>query len=674
LQEAALKVADHSREASSKQLRRRRIFNVAALIYLTLLVGPWQFSMPKPGQDWSYYAVIAHALVSGWEWGRDVILTFGPLGILYSRLFLEGTLLTTAVFWILVCLVLAVNFLDLVKSVPLTWACVLFLGFALPFTYDRVDPVFFVIPLLAAIGTFRAPQPVATWKILLLVLLAGPAAMIKLTFGILSLAIFLVLDTDRALRKKAPVYTPVFLVSMYAAYLYAGQDPNYLLEFLIRSAGAVSGYSEAMQLWGSFLELGCFLIANAIFGGLFWYCEFRRLASPRPALRTTLYGVCLGLFLFVVFKQGFLRQDVHTINGWDALSAGLAAYIASVWHRLDSIKPALSSVAVIVFASAYSLAGQAHWGQLSLWQKFMGTPLQQLASAAILVADPHAWLLHNRTSREASLAALRNGTPLPSLDGSVDSIPSIQSAILAQGLDYRPRPTVQAYTAYSDSLIDANLQFLRSNRAPKYVIGGTPSFDGRYPSLADGPMWPDLFRLYEPIRFEKRNLLLQRRAVPLKNVLSEPLRAVGHLGQGIALPVRGPVFVKIAVRQTLLGRLAQLLFKPGQIWLTLKLANGTDRKYLLIPGIARRGFVLSPLIDNNMALGALSIGHPELYPDLRVVAFRIDSDRMASLAYDPAFELEVQPIRIDDLRAALPNSELPALFYPKSEKREKSNR
>ena len=64
--------------------------------------------------------------------------------------------------------------------------------------------------------------------------------MIKLTFGILSLAIFLVLDTDRALRKKAPVYTPVFLVSMYAAYLYAGQDPNYLLEFLIRSAGAVS--------------------------------------------------------------------------------------------------------------------------------------------------------------------------------------------------------------------------------------------------------------------------------------------------------------------------------------------------------------------------------------------------------------------------------------------------
>jgi len=657
-------VAVNPLEASNKQLRRRLIFNVVALIYFTLLIGPWQFSMPKPGGDWSYHAVIAHALVSGWEWGRDVILTYGPLGILYSRLFVEGTLLATAVFWIVVCLVLAINFLDLVKSVPLSWAAVLFVGFAVPF-----KPVFFIIPLLAAIGTFRVPRPVATWKILLLVLLAGPAAMIKLPFGILSLAIFLVLDTDRVLRKTVPLYVPAFLASMFAAYLYAGQDPLYFLEFLSRSAGAVSGYSEAMQFWGSFLELGCFLITCFVFGILFWYCEFRRLAKPRSAVRTVLFAACLGLFLFMIFKQSFVRQDVHTITGWDALSAGVAAYIASVWHRLDTTKPAFASVVVIIFASAYSLVGQSYWGQLSLWQKFFGTPLQQLASAAILVADPQTWLAHNRINREGSLAALKNGTPLSALDGSVDSIPSIQSAILAHGLDYRPRPNVQEYTSYTKSLINADRQSVLGNRAPRYIIHGTGSIDARYPSLANGPMWPELLRLYEPLRMEGRYLLLRRRTTELASLLSAPVQAVARFGQGIAVPVSGAIYATIQSRQTLFGKIAQFLFKPGEMFLTVTLADHTNWRFRLVPEIARQGFVLSPLVKDNRVLAALSAGRPELFDRFNVVGFRVDLDAMATLAYEPNFEVQLRRLETDQLRALPADSEIDAFLRSISHQR-----
>ena len=658
MQGGAPTMAVQSLKASGERLRWRRTFNVIAVIYLTLLIGPWQFSMPKPGLDWSYHAVIAHALVSGWEWGRDVILTFGPLGILYSRLFVEGTLLTTVVFWILVALVLAINFLDLAKSVPLSWACILFIGFALPFTYERVEPVFFVIPLLAAIGTFRSPRPVATWKILFLVLLAGPAALIKLSFGILSLAIFLVLDTDRALRKTLPLYTPIFLVSVLAGYLYAGQNPLYFPEFLSRSVGAVSGYSEAMQLWGSSLELGFFLLAGAAVAALFWHFELRRADTRRPLVRTALFAACLGLFLFMIFKAGFVRQDLHTITSWDALSAGVAAYIASVWHRIDSHRTVACSIGVMVFAGIYSMLVQASWGQLDLWNKVVGVPVQQLASAAIFVADPDAWLLHNRRSREATLAAIRKGTPLSHLDDFVDSIPPIQSPVLAHGLDYRPRPNVLEHMGYTAALVEANLEFIRSERAPRYIIHGTGSIDGRYPSLADGPMWPELLRFYEPLRLEGNFLLLRRRTVALNDILSEPMQAAATLGRGVAIPVSGPVFVSIAVRQTFFGRIAQLLFKPGEIWLTVKLADDSTRSYRLIPGIARHGFVLSPLIENNSALAALSAGRAELLNRLNVVAFQIDADPLAKLAYESTFEVQVRALQTQKLRALSPDSEI----------------
>jgi len=660
-------------DASGERTRWRRFFNVGAAIYLTLLIAPWRFSMPKAGLDWSYFAALAHAWVSGWEWGRDINSTFGPLGILYFKPFIEGALLPTALFWVVVAVILAVNFLDLVRTAPLSWAFILLLGFALPFAYYRVEPVFFVIPLLAAVGTFRAPQPVATWKILLLAAVAGPAALIKLSFGILSLAIFVVLDIDRVHRKALPLCTPLFLITAFAGYLCAGQDPRHLITFIVESAGHVSGYSESMQYWGSYIELGAFLLASALAGFLFWRFEFRGNPLPRPLLRSVLYGACLGLFLLMIFKAGFVRHDVHSITSWDALSAAAAAYIASVWPRIDNRKAAACAIGVMVFACGYSIRIQADYGQPNLWNKAVTGPAQQLASAALFIVDADTWLLGQQRWREAALAAIRKGTPLTSLDGSVDSIPPIQSALLAHGLDYRPRPNLQEHQAYSGRLIDANLKFVRGERAPKYIIFSTGSIDGRYPTLADGPMWPDLLQLYEPIRLVGRNLLLRRRAAPLGNILSEPLRAAGHFGRGIALPASGPVFVRIHVRQTLLGSLAQLLLKPGQLWITVKLANDTIHKYLLIPEIARRGFVLSPLIDNNMALGAFSSGRPEIYPDLNVVAVRVDADGLAKATYEPEFEMEVRVLRTEELRLGSPDSEIHALFPSVSKKAEAAN-
>jgi len=673
MQGSANSAAAASPQVSGERPGRRRLFNVLAAVYLTLLIAPWRFLMPGLGHDWSAYTALAYALVSGWQWGHDIIYGLGPLATLYSRVFQEGTLLLTAIFWILMALALASVLLELLKPVPLPAACVLFLCFALAMTYRRVDTIFFLVPIVAAIGAFRLPRPVYTWKIVLLALLGGVGTLAKLPFGVLSFAIFLLLDVDRVFHKHLPFYVPAFVAALLGGYLLAGQDLKYALPYLSFSASIVPEYGEAMQLWGPSSELVWFLICGAIVGVFFWRQEFPRNRAVYPIVRGALFAGCAGCFLFMIFKQGFARHDLHTITSWDSLGAAGAAYIASVWQRIDSRKTVALAAGAVVFATVYSMRVQAEYGELNFWNKLVGEPVQQVASAAIFIWDHDAWLRHQREQRNATLASIRRAVPLPPLDGPVDSIPAIQSPIIAHGLDYRPRPALHETGAFSGSLITANLEFLRSDRAPRYIIHSAGSIDRRYPSLPDGPLWPELMRLYEPDRLAGTYLVLRRRAAALEHMLSGPVRASARVGQAIAIPMSGPVFVNIRTRKTFLGRIVQFLFKPGTMWLTVKLVDDSVQTYRIIPELVRHGFVLSPLIDDNEKLSALFAGYPELYPKSRVVAFQVNLDALAKFVYEPMIEVEVRRLLTEKLRAQTSATELQSLFRSEFEKRGSPN-
>ena len=340
-----------------------------------------------------------------------------------------------------------------------------------------------------------------------------------------------------------------------------------------------------------------------------------------------------------------------------------------MWQRIDSRKTVALAAGAVVFATVYSMRVQAEYGELDLWNKLVGGPAQQVASAAIFVWDHDAWLQHQRDRRKAAIARIQRAVPLPPLDGPVDSIPAIQSPILAHGLDYRPRPALHETNAVTGNLIEANLKFLRSDRAPRYVIHSAGSIDRRYPSLPDGPLWPELMRLYEPDRLAGTYLVLRRRAAALEGILSEPVQASARVGQPIATPMSGPIFVNIRTRKTFLGRIVQFLFKPGTMWLAVKLADGSVQTYRIIPELVRHGFVLSPLIDDNEKLSALFAGYPELYPKSRVVAFQVNLDALAKFAYEPTIEVEVRRLLTEKLRAQTSATEIQSRFRSEFEKR-----
>jgi hypothetical protein len=224
-----------------------------------------------------------------------------------------------------------------------------------------------------------------------------------------------------------------------------------------------------------------------------------------------------------------------------------------------------------------------------------------------LLAAPGERLRQLQAARDHAMQELRAAHPLPRLEGAVDIIPSKQSLLIAHGVDYRPRFTVQEYTTYTDALIERNRAFFRGALAPANLLFQPGSIDFRYPALAEGPLWPDFLRLYDPVDLVGDMLLMRRRAQAAGDLLGAATAASVDAGVPLDLPP-GPLFLKARLELTLFGAIANLALKPPLVHMRVTFADGETAQYRLIPAIARSGFVVSPLIEQASDFALLAAG------------------------------------------------------------------
>lgn len=125
-------------------------------------------------------------------------------------------------------------------------------------------------------------------------------------------------------------------------------------------------------------------------------------------------------------------------------------------------------------------------------------------------------------------------------------------------------------------------------------------------------------------------LLMKRKTrVDISETIISKEKAV--LGQKVSIPEgAAPVFAKIHINQSISGKLANALFKPSQLQITLDLDNGSTRKYRIVSGMAKSGLLISPLIEDTKEFGLLYAGGGYLY-DKRVKSFSIEAASGKSL-------------------------------------------
>lgn len=628
------------------------ILGSVIFFYLLLVFPCSKLGLPREGLDPSWVAVISWATTKNLQWGGDIAFNYGPLGFLSHRLFEPQLLFVQLGLQLILNTFLAGGVAMLLAPLPPLVALLGCASVALAIILSR-DGFFFLFPLLLAFGHFRYPRPVPSRNLIHLAIATGIISAVKVTYGLVGLAILGLVDGHRGIQRRWPIYTPTMVVVFFAIYLMTGQNPKYLLHFLSLSWQIVSGHSAAMALAGPWWELLTFLAISAVALLLLLYQLWRNGHSGfSPGWPHILaFLAVLGIFWLINFKQGFVRHDLHTLSAWGGFAAAAGMLSATMPGRGHS--RFFAGMLLIAFSAA----------MLGMWRwQMAGGPAITGLTRHILYDQPQqgwrdlwAWIRYPEHriaklthERELALAQIREKNPMPPLNGTVDIIPSMQVVILAYGYNYQPRPIFQEYLAYTPKLIATNRAFLRSAQAPDYLFFSPGSIDDRYPSSAEGAIWPDLLRFYQPDRRVGDNLLLlTRRPKPLDEIIdiNSTTTRLLRFGEGVRLADYPTVFARIRIEQTFWGRVADLLFKPAPIFLRVRLRDGSMKVHRLIPKMASEGFLLSPYVKSNEEFHRLASGELDDLKDQQVDEMWIETSGRGRFDYQEWPELTLQVLQ-----------------------------
>jgi hypothetical protein len=340
-------------------------------------------------------------------------------------------------------------------------------------------------------------------------------------------------------------------------------------------------------------------------------------------------------FLLILYQSGFLRQDAHELTSASAL-LGLAL-LAAPRARSGPRGVLLLGAATLALGAVDLELGLLHYQRRGLALAALQAGPRSAIAALARVATPDS----ARDDLARRLEWLRRRRPLPAIEGGVDIYPSDQVTLLAHGLDYRPRPIFQSYVVYTPELARRNADALARETAAPTVLLEVAPIDQRWPSLEDGPSWPELLARYDPTELASGFLVLRRARAPRPVSFARLLETRARTGERVELTAGGDelVWATIDVRPSIAGRLRALALRPAPVWLTATTRAGDAVRARLVPGMARAGFLLSPLVRDARDFGALGdrAARRERLGERAIVSFAVDG---AGLEPEVAIKLD----------------------------------
>ena len=623
---------------------------VANLAAAYIAFAPLEFQMPRYGLDPSWVAVLGEAPVHGWRFGRDIIFNGGPLSAIYTRWFapdyfgryLAANAVLIATFALLVAVVAW-------RNRRIGTGFLVALGMLLCVFFIR-DAIFVACPLLVA-AVVLAPKRGAVENIAAALGVFSSALFTLAKFLIAPAAIvtFVLCDGALLIRRNWPVCTIGYLLMCFGLFTWL-EGPGSFPQFIFDSIDVAAGYSDARALGGSHLELAAFVITAAVLLATLGWAEARSMSRGyvSPSIGV-LRWLVTAAYLFLMFKEGFVRHDGHSVLGWSGLA--LAALVAPLPLRASPMFASFAWFGIAAVASTVAVP-LAYDGSFRLLASIVPHMQQQLTSASDLLTDPARQITQWRLEKEQAWARVRAAQNIPRVEGSIDVIPPIQSSLLAYGLDYRPRYSFAGDATYTRRLIEANRRSL-IQRGPDFLLFEPFPIDGWFPALSEGALWPDILAAYAPVSDDGRLLLLRRRPVPLANLLGPETSQTISLGRAVVVPA-GPQFLRVKIRKTLLGRLSDVLFRPPIIWMTVASVGGTVEGFRIVPAMAEAGLLINPRIVTSRDFLSLAEGRVDRLASVSGISFELSG--FARYFYDSQIEVFFSPLSLEPLRRADVNS------------------
>ena len=590
------------------RLRFRSFFSSRRVLAVILVLLLWPSLCYFPGKpetslDASWQQVLIYAHAQHWQFGREIVFTWGPWGFLNSQFQLGDTGATAKLIWETVgTLLLAIGLITLTQRLP-TWRQVSFvLGYVL-FSWLFLDTVFLVFIALAVVACLLRPAA-PRWQLVACVVALAFLAEFKFTYSLIASAGMLAATAAAIARRRLRIAAALaggFAGAFVILWVAAGQNPKNIWPYFRMSWETSTGYAAAMGVDEQQSVFLCGIGILMLCGIFLW--RLWRVHPDRPfALSASAF---LAFAWFLVWKHGFIRADGH-VHGFFLYTLLLAIVLPAVcfpdrrWHWFDA-SPALCL--------------------LGVWLVDPGLPLRCPKIANARIHENLTTLAHVGSLRAAWVAAYLQASAdarLPAIqkavgNATVDVYNYNQGVALLNHLRYTPRPIFQGYSAYTSLLMEKNLRFCRSSRAPDFLIWKHGTIDSRFPTLDDAALLSELPRGYQPMLEEGDYLLLKKASpLPAQRLERRPLLSQSvAFGEELPIPTNQdhPVWFQATVPLNILGRLRAFFYKPPLVNLTVTDDAGRETTWRLLPRVAEDGFLLEPLIEIQSDFAAYLRGH-----------------------------------------------------------------
>jgi hypothetical protein len=591
-----------------------------------LLLVPWRPVFIRSALlDDSWKLALNELAARGAHHGTDVVFTYGPLGFVLVDAYHPATFPSMLFLRVAVATAFAAGSWSLARSaswpvlVSVPWVCLL-LGTA----GGNAEPLAFSVPLL--------------WVLLHVVtggrvngvtgLVAGAAATVSLTkLSVLppSLSAAVLVAADEIVRLKRVPRTPLLFAAVWLGLWLGADQPLANIPAFMRGTFEIAGgYSATMSMIE--VDPGIPFSYLAIVGGAWWAAL--RATRRRLGGHGALLVAQVPLAFFVAFKAGIVR-----FGSYPSTLALLVAIVMLLpffwtgcrgWHRWAVCLVLPTAAAVL---SSIMLARNGTTLPREVSRAYARIP--ERARAALALTRGHDLFF---AEYEQARQRIRDESPLPLVTGTVDIYSHAIAAVLARDMDYRPRPVIQSYSAYTPWLASLNARRLRSPQAPDSILFHPSTIDLRYWSLDDGLSWPDLLTRYAVRGFRNDYLLLGRIDDAREYVLEPMLETRIRVGETLRLPrSREPIWARLSIRPTALGHLRAAVFRAPEVVLKVRSRRRADpQEWRLVLGTASEGFLLSPIVQSGLDFAVLASTPPGqrwLLDSVRELSVEVRSDR-----------------------------------------------
>ena len=566
------------------------------VLWLSLVSLPWPVN---EGLDASWQAVLVYAHAHGWQFGTQIVFTWGPWGFLCSEFHLGALGAVQKLLWETAGkLGLAFALLRLLREFPL-WRRVLVVCAWVFLTDYILDVSFLMVISLVVIGGLMRRTLGRGDLLLWMALLAG-LSQLKFTYTVLAVvgsALASAVWISRREPGKAAAIVALYIGLWFLGWFSAGQGTSNLVPYFRRSWEVATGYGDAMGL-DETTPVFLLAVSTLVVCGVFILHVLRKVEDRGLAWGASAF---LAAVWILVWKEAITRGDDHVFSlfFFTVIAAVTFPFLLFPGKRGSWFE----AVCVLCLVGSYQVNADHLWGVIRLAPGRLAKSARDLAHVGTL---PETWEKEFRAAAQASaLPRVREAVG----SRSVDVFNFYQGAALLNGLSYSPRPVFQGYSAYTPGLSGCNLRFYQSASQPVFLLWNADRVDNRFPTLDDSFLWQSWLGHYQPVLHEGRFELLRRTSAIAKTPPTRRGRVARTmaLGETLTLPEDRTHAMGLALEAipTARGRLRGLLYKPALLTVVTTEADGRVTSWRLLPRLAAGGFLLSPFAETDADLVAL---------------------------------------------------------------------